>query len=134
MIRTLALAFAALLHLRSPTATLTETARLVASTTTARSLVPLVAAVCFIESRAGEDRNARSLCGTRLHGEYIADGRQSVEVAARSLGRWMRRSGTMRGALIAYRYNGNCRDRDPDGYARRVTRVRGAIAGRLRRR
>ena len=84
--------------------------------------VPMLAAVCFAESRMGTVARYASLCGTRVHHAYV-NGALSADIAARSLRRRRAECGSWPRALAAYRWGRGCSSTDPTGYARRVLRV-----------
>ncbi len=88
---------------------------------------PLLAAVCWIESRLGTAPRAASLCGMRLHHAFVRDDARSAELAARTLAHRRAECGSWSRALVAFRSGHGCAARDTTGYARRVL----AVAQRL---
>ena len=83
---------------------------------------PVLAAVCWAESRVGTAPRYASLCGTRIHHAYIT-GALSADIAALSLRRRRAECGSWMRALAYYRTGRGCGSTDPTGYARRVLRV-----------
>jgi len=83
---------------------------------------PVLAAVCWCESRVGTAPRYASLCGTRIHHAYV-NGALSADIAALSLRRRRAECGSWPRALVAYRWGRGCLAADPTGYARRVLRV-----------
>lgn len=83
---------------------------------------PVLAAVCWCESRVGTAPRYASLCGTRIHHAYV-NGALSADIAALSLRRRRAECGSWPRALAYYRTGRGCGSTDPTGYARRVLRV-----------
>lgn len=83
---------------------------------------PVLAAVCWAESRVGTAPRYASLCGTRVHHAYVT-GALSADIAALSLRRRRAECGSWMRALVAYRWGRGCSEPDANGYARRVLRV-----------
>jgi hypothetical protein len=92
---------------------------------------PILAAVCFAESRINTDARSVSLCGTRVAHRYI-NGALSADIAARSLARRHAECGTWPRALVAYRWGLGCGAPDANGYAGRVLRMAQRIERRSR--
>lgn len=88
---------------------------------------PLLAAVCWTESRLGTAPRAVSLCGVRLHHAFVRDDARSADIAARTLAHRRAECGSWTRALAAFRTGRGCHARDRSGYARRVL----AVARRL---
>ncbi len=88
---------------------------------------PVLAAVCWAESRAGTAPRYASLCGVRVRHVYVRPDALSADIAARSLARRRAECGSWSRAIVAYRWGRGCAADDPTGYARRVL----AVARRL---
>ncbi|MDB4931132.1 MAG: hypothetical protein JWM10_3616 [Myxococcaceae bacterium] len=84
---------------------------------------PLLAAVCWTESRLGTAPRYASLCGIRVRHAFVRDDARSAELAAGLLARRFAECGTWRRALVAFRAGDGCRAADPSGYADRVLGV-----------
>lgn len=83
---------------------------------------PVLAAVCWAESRVGTAPRYASLCGTRVRHVYVS-GALSADIAALSLRRRRAECGSWPRALAYYRTGRGCGSTDPTGYALRVLRV-----------
>lgn len=81
---------------------------------------PVLAAVCWAESRVGTAPRYASLCGVRVHHAYVRSDALSADLAALSLRRRRAECGSWPRALAAYRWGRGCASTDPTGYARRV--------------
>lgn len=124
----LALALAWRYHLSADDA-LRERARILHRAATAHGVrVELLAAVCWVESRVGTAPVYASLCGVRLGHVYVRDDARSADVAARTLAGSVRRCGSERDALAAYRVGGTCADPRGDDYALDVLATARSIA------
>lgn len=84
---------------------------------------PIVAAVCWAESRLGTAPRYASLCGVRIRHVYVRSDALSADIAALSLRRRRAECGSWPRALAYYRTGRGCGSTDPTGYARRVLRV-----------
>ncbi len=119
----LALAFPASAHLLR----LDVVASLVRAADTHHVPAPIVAAVSWLESRAGTAPRYASLAGVRINHAYIRSDALSADIAARSLARRRAECGGWLRALVAYRWGRGCSAPDATGYAPRVL----ALARRL---
>lgn len=88
---------------------------------------PILAGVCFLESRLGMAPRYASLCGVRVAHRYIRSDALSADIAARSLARRRAECGSWTRALAMYRWGGSCAVVDRTRYAPRVL----AVARRL---
>jgi hypothetical protein len=88
---------------------------------------PLLAAVCWTESRLGTAPRYASLCGIRVRHAFVRDDARSAGLAAGLLARRLAECGTWRRALVTFRSGRGCDAADPSGYADRVL----AVARRL---
>ena len=88
---------------------------------------PIVAAVCWAESRLGTAPRYASLCGVRVHHAYVRSDALSADLAALSLRRRRAECGSWPRALAYYRTGRGCSSTDPTRYGARVL----AVARRL---
>ncbi len=94
----------------------------------------ILTSVCWHESRLNLDPAAESMCGVRLHGSYVSDPAESVDIAARSLVRRYNECRSWPRALAYYRTGRGCRARDNTHYARSILRLAARIRAMRRRR
>ena len=119
LVAALALAFPASSHLLR----LDVADALTRAATTHHVPVAIVAAVSWMESRAGTAPRYASLAGVRIAHRYVRSDALSADIAARSLRRRRAECGSWPRALAMYRWGGSCAAVDRTGYARGVLRV-----------
>jgi hypothetical protein len=83
----------------------------------------VLAAVCWMESRAGLAPRYASLCGVRVAHRYVRKDARSADIAARSLRRRRAECGSWLRALAYYRSGRGCASTDPTRYGPRVLAV-----------